>query len=431
MRLPALWSAALALACVLGISSAAAKDTHATPPQASAYCKGPVLSYTLGPKKDVDALYPVIQTALQSASDHSMAVASNIQLYLQNSLLRDRISDTCNLQVQPLGAQGYQVSFQSANPLAAQYGATQTAWLQRGALALQGIAACQQGKKGACWEPSDVQGSSCAGPWQFYLPLGLPMLSQKMVMLLHYPPYVAMQQADYLNNATLRRWQRLLTTVGVAEADWTLYTSTVDIFPIAAPGSGETGCFSTANAVQYFGGSGSGYIPHMLEGLVAAGGGAGGTATRPVIIFGSEAIGYWNASYPQNPTAVLKAGQAALDPAAPTRLTPFMGANHPIATVYQKSEADITKFTAQDLATACFAKRMGDQLGADAVAVAAACQAEYQQPAAASPAAAQLCAVAVVDHSPQFAQWSVATAQAWCQQHQNQYWPLPDYYGKP
>ena len=29
------------------------------------------------------------------------------------------------------------------------------------------------------------------------------MVSQKMVMLLHYPPYSAMQKSDYLDNATL------------------------------------------------------------------------------------------------------------------------------------------------------------------------------------------------------------------------------------
>ena len=79
------------------------------------------------------------------------------------------------------------------------------------------------------------------------------MLSQKMVMLLHYPPYTALQQSDYLNNATLNRWQRILTSAGVAASDTTLYTTTVDIFPIAAPGSGETGCFPTANAMNFFG----------------------------------------------------------------------------------------------------------------------------------------------------------------------------------
>jgi len=429
--------AAFGLVCALSSTVSLAKDStvslakDSTQTPATSYCGTlPVVSYTLGPKREIDALYPVIRTAMQSAPDRTMAVASSIQLYLQNSLRRDQITDACGLKVTPMGVKGYQVSFQSGNALASTYGATQQAWLKRGALALKGIRACQGGKQGACWEPSTIPNASCAGPWQFYLPLGLPMQSHKMVMLLHYPPYAALQQSDYLNNATLNRWQRLLTTVGVPSADWTLYTSTVDIFPIAAPGSGESGCFSTDNAVHYFGSQGSGYIPRMLEGLVTrATPLAGGQATRPVIIFGKEAVGYWNASYAQALTDVLKAGRVALNPDEPGRMTAFMGANHPIAAVYQTCEKapGIVATVAQDLATACFAKFMGDQPDADPQAAAATCQADYSKPPADSAYALQLCTVAVVDKSPQFAPWTATQAQAWCMQQRNQVCPLPDY----
>ena len=145
---------------------------------------------------------------------------------------------------------------------------------------------------GACWQPTGA-GLSCVGPWQFYLPLGLPMVAQKIVMLLHYPPYSAMQQADYLNNATLNRWRRLLGSVGVPDTEWTLYTATVDIFPIAAPGSGQSGCFTTTNAVNYFGAKGSGYVPAMLQSLLVPPDGNATAQTRPVIVFGGEALGFW------------------------------------------------------------------------------------------------------------------------------------------
>lgn len=427
-----------AVAVGLALASAAAlAQAPADAPSASAPagpCGGkPQITYTLASQPEIDRLYPVIQTASESAHDRSMAVASSIQLYLQNSLHRDQISDVCGLQVTPLGAKGYQVSFYSSHPDAPAYGATQSAWLRRAALGLKGIQACQRSKDSACWEPTGP-GLTCAGPWQFYLPLGLPMLSQKMVMLLHYPPYSALQQSDYLNNATLNRWQRLLTTVGVAPADWTLYTTTVDIFPIAAPGSGESGCFPTANAVRYFGEKGSRYIPTMLESLVGQPvGAAQNKATRPVIIFGGEAIGYWNAAYPHNPTGVLKAGSVSLTPAAPQKLTAFMGANHPIAAVYQTctSAPGITAMAGQDLATACFAKAMGDQPDGDPVAVGAACQSAYSNPKPESEQAVQLCTTAVIDKSPQFAPWDKPRALAWCAQHNNQICPLPDYSAKP
>lgn len=430
----------LALAAILSLAGTAALAQAVPAVDASATaaptppCGGkPLISYTLGTRAEIDRLYPAIHTASQSAYDRSMAVASSIQLYLQNSLNRDQITDTCSLKVLPLGSKGYQVSFYSGNPNAAAYGATQNAWLRRAALGLKGVQACQSSKGAACWEPKGPN-LTCSGPWQFYLPLGLPMLSQKMVMLLHYPPYSAMQQSDYLNNATLNRWQRLLTTVGVVPADWTLYTTTVDIFPIAAPGSGESGCFPTANAVRYFGAPGSAYIPNMLDALVTPpAGSTPSKATRPVIIFGSEAIGYWNAAYPTTPTAVLKAGSASLSPATPQKLTAFMGANHPIAAVYQScsSKPGIAAMAAQDLATACFAQTMGNTPDADPVAVASTCQKAFENPAPESAQAAQLCTTAVIDKSPQFAQWSKPQAMAWCAAHNNQPCPLPDYSAKP
>ena len=424
----------LACAAALFAAGVGAKETPAAQPAAAAaasaasYCSGKALvSYTLGPKQTIDTLYPTIATASTSATDQSAAMAASIQLYLQTSLHRDQINDACGLSVKPVGTQGYQVSFYSANAAAANYGATQTAWLQRGALALKGIQSCQANK--SCWQPTGAN-LSCNAPWQFYLPLGLPMLSQKMVMLLHYPPYTALQQSDYLNNATLNRWQRILTSAGVVPSDTTLYTTTVDIFPIAAPGSGETGCFPTANAMNFFGAKGSGYIPSMLQAL-AAPVAAQSTATRPVIVFGGEAIGYWNAAYPATPTAVLKAGSAKLSPTA-TQSTAFIGANHPIAAVYQSCAGSpgIALMVQQDLATACFAKAMGDKPGADPVATAAACQNAYEKAAPDSPEATQVCINAVIDKSPQFNNWTKAQAAAWCVKVNNQVCPLPEYSAK-
>ena len=234
----------------LTLSGPSLADTSAEPALAAAdtyvACNDrPLIEYRLGTKRDIDKLYPMIKTESMSAYDYSMAVAANIQYYLQNSLTRDQIGGACSLKVVPDGKAGYKVSFHSSDPRASDYGATQKSWLEHGKLGLKGVRKCQKDK--SCWEPTGAN-LTCSGPWQFYLPLGLPMLSQKMVMLLHYPPYSAMQQSDYLNNATLNRWQRLLVTVGVPQADWTLYTTTVDIFPIAAPGSGQTGCFPANTA---------------------------------------------------------------------------------------------------------------------------------------------------------------------------------------
>ncbi|MEN8131607.1 MAG: hypothetical protein ABFS45_15725, partial [Pseudomonadota bacterium] len=76
--------------------------------------------------------------------------------------------------------------------------------------------------------------------WHLFLPLGMPMVNQRAVTLLHYPPYVAMQNLDYLHNMTLERWQRLLKAVGLPESEHSLYDTILDVNPIAAPGSGQS-----------------------------------------------------------------------------------------------------------------------------------------------------------------------------------------------
>ncbi len=411
------------IAAILALASAPALADSALP------CKDrPTIEYQLGPKSDIDKLYPMIKTDSMSAYDFSMAVASNIQFYLQDSLNRDQI-DACWLAVTPDGDAGYKVSFHASSSKAADYAKNQPAWLEHGKLGLKGAVSCQN--DASCWEPKGEK-LKCSGPWQFYLPLGLPMVAQKMVMLLHYPPYSAMQQSDYLNNATLNRWQRLLVTVGVPVSDWTLYTTTVDIFPIAAPGSGQTGCFPTTSATNFFGDKGSQYIPKMLDALVLPSTTPAGKAkaTIPVIIYGSEAIGYWNATYPGALAGVLKGGTVNLNPAEPTKKTPFMGANHPIAAVYQtcSSTPGTVAMAKQDLATACFARTMASAISdVDAVSVAKMCELSYTAPPPESEYASQVCVTAVIDKSPQFAQWTTAQAKTWCDAHRNNPCPLPDY----
>lgn len=389
------------------------------PNAAAAKCDDwPQYSYSL---EEIDELYPAIASAAMTDADRRAAVAASVQFYLQSSLSRDQIA-YCGLSVTPDSkASRYTVSFRSLAAAAAQYPTAHPLWLRNGRLGLQGVRSCQQ--DASCWQPTGAN-LQCAAPWQFYLPLGLPMVQQKMLMLLHYPPYVSMQQSDYLNNATLDRWQRLLTTVGVASADTALYSTIVDIFPIAAPGSGESGCFSTTSAVNYFSAQGSAYVPGMLGVLVLP---ATATTTLPVMVFGGEASGYWRAAYPNAPIGVNQAGSTVLSTGAAQ--TPYAGANHPIAAVYQtcSSSPGIVKMEQQDLSSACFAAQMARKPASAPEDVAQQCNALYLSATPSAEVANQVCTMAVVDKSPQYTPWSVAKAQAWCAANGNQACPLPDY----
>ena len=400
-------------------------------PFAASKCQ--LYQYALGPKSDIDRLYPAIKTPYMSDQDSSMAVAASIQLYLWASLDRDQIH-AYPVTVRPNG-EVYDVSICSPDPRAARYEKTQTSWLENAKLGLQAIPVCQNDP--SCWEPN-ASGVQCLGPWQFYLPLGLPMISQKMVMLLHYPPYVSMEQSDYLNNATLNRWQRLLLTVGVPSNDVTLYTTIVDVFPIAAPGSGESQCFTPDSAMTFFGG----YVQAMLNALVIP---SAPEHTIPIIIFGAEARGYWNKAYtPTEPTDVLKAGSVSLDAKAPETKTPYIGANHPILAAYPNTcpsqptsepaivnlaKVDLVTIAKEDLTTACFAKTMATTPDADPVAVAADCKDSYFSVKPDMEHASRVCVTAVIDQSKP--QWTKSCAKTWCDAHNNAPCPLPDYTTTP
>ena len=129
------------------------------------------------------------------------------------------------------------------------------------------------------WNPMDgypvnenTEDGDCK--WHLFLPLGMPIVNQKAVTLLHYPPYVAMRNLDYLHNMTIDRWQRLLRGVGLPSKKYSLYNTFVDVNPIAAPGSGQSeynnDYFPVMMASVFFDApsKGRGYIRWMLEALL-------------------------------------------------------------------------------------------------------------------------------------------------------------------
>lgn len=69
--------------------------------------------------------------------------------------------------------------------------------------------------------------------WQFYLPLGLPMLNQRAVQFLHFPPDYTLTNRDYLDSETSGYWEELLKANGVPVPELALYETVVDRKPIA------------------------------------------------------------------------------------------------------------------------------------------------------------------------------------------------------
>jgi hypothetical protein len=229
------------------------------------------------------------------------------------------------------------------------------------------------------WDPMEgfpVNNSGKRCEWAPFLPLGMGMLNQKAVTLLHYPPYVAMENADYLHNQTLFRWQMLLQCNGISPANSGNYNTFVDINPIAAPGSGQSEYPNDYLPIMMasFYDQNPSCIRNMLDLLLNPPHSDGYAYTLPLLIGGSpdydpQAPGWFRVRYkdqlPQNahgvPQAVVgQVGTIKLMPGS-TKATPYMIVNHMIAagveglcTSNPASPCDIRNYEAHDLAAANF-----------------------------------------------------------------------------
>lgn len=373
-----------------------------------------VVSYDLGPISYINQLY-TMTTPSSYASCKPTSTTATIECYLLESLKRDGIAvNSVNVAPNAAGT-AYTVSIDSTDPRAQQYQAAQTAFLDTGhaGQALNGVTACEADQ--SCWQIQSPQNpKGCPGPWSFWLPLGLPMVSQKAVMMLHYPPYTSFQAYDYLNNATLNRWERMLTTVGVPANQVNLYESIVDIMPIAAPGSGETACLTPGMSETYFGNASANrnYIAPMLTLLANPPVYAAKKGTAPVLVFGSEPRQVWQDMNNLKSFGVLDVGTVTLP--GDTKPTAYIGANHPIAAVYDTctTTPSIVTMEIQDLTTACFAQAMSVDPTASPAAVKAACYAQQSQNKAG------ICINAMMDMS-KYPYWTWDQAKAWCDTNNN------------
>lgn len=260
------------------------------------------------------------------------------------------------------------------------FGAAHVAFLdpRRGGLAIAGADAC---RATPMWNPMTgypVNGSDGPCEWLPCLPVGLPLVNHRAVILMHYPPIVAYRNADYLNNNTLRRWAQILECVGIE--DPTLYHNIIDVNPIAAPGSGQSAYandfFPIALTSMFYDDEPRGltYVRSMLEQALDPPWNRDNPYTLPLLVCGSplydpQAAGWFRVRYADqlpkdahgSPTVnVGQVGTVRINEHS-RKLTPYMVANHMIAagvtgrcTNDPTRIPDIRKYEAQDLVAASF-----------------------------------------------------------------------------
>ncbi len=281
--------------------------------------------------------------------------ADVIRHFVASSLAEDGIGYEVNsLEVSLIDTdQGYRVSFQPLPGFAEQaeaFAAMHRTLLDADhcGLGLRGAEVCRHTP---AWNPMasyPVNGSDGPCEWIPYLPLGMPIVNHRAVILMHYPPIVAYRKADYLNNMTLRRWAQLLSCAGVQSTS--LYCSILDVNPIAAPGSGQSeyanDYFPISLTSLFFDNDIEGltYVRSMLELMLNPPWNRDSPCTLPLLVCGSplydpQAVGWFRVRYkdvllkdnrgiPQ--AQALQAGFISIFGSS-EKPTPYMIGNHMIA----------------------------------------------------------------------------------------------------
>lgn len=301
------------------------------------------VTYSIGAKEVVRTLYPDQSWLPEKYKKHYPDLAGTIRHYTLQSLKRDGVegAQVRVAFVRQGDAEHVQVSIKPVNAVTRRYAEVHPRFLDKehAQVALAAVRACAASKPPAtCWEPHGAQ----ATPWAFYLPLGMALANQKAIMFMNYPPAVALEARDYLDNFTIHRWNQVLERAGVAGRD--SFDVILDARPIAAAGSGQDALLP--DPITWY--RGAAYLTPMLQLLTEPVDSASGS-TRPVAVFGASPRRTWARIVGKAELDVLDVGETVLS--GQEKKTRWIVTNHPDVTTYN--------CCAQDGSDACRSKSDG------------------------------------------------------------------------
>ncbi|MEX0348122.1 MAG: hypothetical protein AB3N15_01770 [Paracoccaceae bacterium] len=338
-------------------------------------------SYPLGTTELLDELFPPAELA-----NHDVGLTdreSVIAHYTRNSLEADGFTAADVSVTLSEGQYWVSVAADASEAALAQFAEHHRSLLapEAAGKALVGKAMLQELE---VWNPmagypvnNDQDDGLCK--WHLFPPLGLNVMGQRGLLLMHYPPWQVLQQGTFLKCMTMHRWDMVLRASGIPPDEVSFYRTIVDVNPIAAPGAGQSeypnDYFPIMMASGFFDGPPErAYIRTML-GLYLNGPNATGQRhTLPLLVCGSplydpQAPGWFRVAFKDDmptdnngtpETPVLQVGKVRLSPDDP-RETPYMIANHMIAagvtgkcTDHANEIPDIRMYEAQDLVAASF-----------------------------------------------------------------------------
>lgn len=351
------------------------------------------IEYPLGFAKYLEQLFPPAKYADENLKFKNFQDV--ICHYTKNSLLADGISAS-NVQVKLMDDQYYiYIEGEAENEALENFSERHIQVFSKD-YAQKAIRGMELLKEMGVWNPMEGYHVN-RNPidkdsrWNLFPPLGLNIIGQKGMLLMHYPPWAVLVAGTFDNAMTMQRWSRILKHSGVDEKDIEKYKTFIDINPIAAPGSGESeypnDYFPIMMASGFFDGpSDRDYIRSMLELFLNPPDlPEDSQYTLPLLICGSplydpQAPGWFKVAYkdvlPQDENgipmvSVLQTGKFKIRPDS-NKETPYMISNHMIAagvtgrcTNDPSKIPDIRQYEAQDLVSATFLKLYADNPNLD------------------------------------------------------------------
>lgn len=282
------------------------------------------------------------------------SLEDTIEHYLNQRLQRDHIPNGVADVTVDQGV--YSVSITGDSESINDYNTQITQFLSNGTLAANAVTELKQAQK---WDDND---------WRFFLPLGLSIVNQRSVQLLHFPPDYSLPDQDYLNSKTSQRWEKLLMLNKVAADEVTLYESILDVAPIAAPASAGS---TLSETYAYF----EPYVVSMLPLLLDID--EGSTGALPIVAYGGPVRSWVSSYYKLNNFSVNTVASITIQDGINA---PILGANHPSYIWYAKDQgrAAAMKVMQQDLISACWQASMGNDAQQSADTVLNSCNSYWQ-----------------------------------------------------
>ena len=294
------------------------------------------VTYSLPFNEAVDRVYPSTYWLPKPYQKYyeGQTIAEVIELFTGDSLRNDGIGyDAITVSEVSYPVRHYVISIASSDPNAAYYQDVHPAFVRNNLQALTGTIRCQATP--GCWNKNNSHEDE---PWALFPQFGLPMAMQKSVLMLNYPPATALTAKNYLDTFTMKRWSRLLTTIGIEKP--VLFETIVDVRPIAAPGSGTS--MNLPDAQTYFndplGKTGGYYVTPQLDTLLNPPANKANQRSLPLVVLGGPARGEWQKITGLG-DAVLSTGTTKLHSEA-SKETPYILGNHPDVTTYQCCPGD-------------------------------------------------------------------------------------------